>query len=117
MQPTYRPQPGDLEQKLARAFPDDREQGEARRMLSSYGTAEFDSGVDRVRVAALYNSNGDLDHLQAQMELAEIDYRDVIAGAEYRAMMQLPRNVEAGSDAYLNAIEEDCVRYKKWLDS
>ena len=45
----------------------------------------------RVQLAMLKNSDGDLDRLLAQAELAEIDYRDVLAMAEYPREMRTPR--------------------------
>lgn len=117
MQPIHRPQPGDLARKLGSVFATDQERSEALRLLSSYGTTEFDSGTDRVRIAALYNARGSLEMLAEQMELANIDYRDVIATAEYRSAMQIPPPIDTSSEAYLIAASEDTTRYQKWLDS
>jgi hypothetical protein len=116
MQPIHRPQPGDLARKLNSAFATDRERSEALQLLNSYGTTEFDHGTDRVRIAALYNARGSLERLAAQMELANIDYRDVLASAEYRSVMALPVDAGLGSDAYIAAIQEDTTRYQAWLD-
>ena len=82
MQPVYQPQPGDFERKLLSVFPDESERVAAHRLLDTYGEEEWHGGgVDRVRIAALYNSKGSLETLREQMELANVDYRDVIASA------------------------------------
>jgi hypothetical protein len=117
MQPIHRPQPGDLARKLDSVFATDRERSEALRLLSSYGTTEFDSGTDRVRIAALYNARGSLERLAVQMELADIDYRDVLASAEYRSVMALPVDSRPGSDDYIAALQDDTARYQAWLDA
>lgn len=117
MQPVYQPERGDLERKLASSFPDESERATASRLLSLYGEQEWHMGVDRVRIAAPYNSEGDLEKLRAQIELADIDHRDVIATAEYRSFMWLPSDTEPGSDAYEEAVEDDSRRYREWIDS
>jgi hypothetical protein len=117
MESVYQPQPSDLERKLCSVFPEEHERAAARRLLGLYGSSEFDPGVDRVRIAALYSSDGSFDKLRAQMELANIDYRDVIAGAEYRSAMQIPPPIDTDSEAYLIAAAQDTARYQKWLDS
>lgn len=117
MHPIHRPQPGDLARKLDSVFATERDRSEALELLSSYGTTEFDSGTDRVRIAALYNARGSLERLAVQMELANVDYRDVLASAEYRSVMALPVDVGLDSDAYLAALQDDTARYQAWLDA
>ena len=117
MQPIHRPHSGDLARKLDSVFATDGERSEALELLSSYGTTEFDPGTDRVRIAALYNARGSLERLAAQMELANIDYRDVLASAEYRSVMALPVDVGPDSETYLLALQDDTARYQAWLDA
>jgi len=117
MQPVYQPQPGDLERKLESTFPNESERASANRLLGLYGEEEWHKGIERVRIAALYNSDGDLGKLRAQIELANIDYRDVIASAEYRSLMKLPADIKPGSEAYEEAVEDDSRRYQAWIDS
>jgi len=117
MQPIHRPQPGDLARKLDSAFATERDRSDALELLSSYGTTEFDPGTDRVRIAALYNARGSLERLAVQMELANVDYRDVLASAEYRSVMALPVDIGPDSVAYLAALQHDTARYQAWLDA
>ncbi len=117
MQPVYKPQRGDLERRLAAVFPDEADRGRALELLMAYAEGDRDAGFDRVRIAALYNSHGSLEKLSANMELANIDYRDVIASAEYRSLMELPHDTAPGSREYAQAIEDDAERYSAWLDA
>jgi hypothetical protein len=65
----------------------------------------------RVQLAMLKNSDGDLDRLLAQAELAEIDYRDVLAMAEYPREMRTPR-----ADVTDEIRRKDRRDYEIWLE-
>jgi hypothetical protein len=64
----------------------------------------------RLQLAMLKNSNGDLDKLTAQVELAEIDYRDVLALAEY------PRQLRTAAGQVTEEMQRaDREDYESWL--
>ena len=117
MQSVYRPQPGDLERKLETAFPVESERVRARRLLANYGEEEWDTGIDSVRIAALYNSEGSVEKLRSQIELANTDYCDVIASAKYRSFPELPAGVQPESAEYEVAVEADTRRCHEWIES
>jgi len=117
MQTAYQPRPGDVERKLAAEFRSADERRAARELLNQYASDQGDSYPERVQLAALFLSNGDLARLQAGLTSALVDYRDTIAAAEYPSFMRLPVDVDTESDAYLAAIEHDRERYLTWIDS
>jgi hypothetical protein len=80
------PLSSDIEKRLALLFsPDDQE--EARRMLvEECGTnipAWKSAGVDRLRCAVLKLSDGKILLLRRAINVAKIDFRDVLVPAEF----------------------------------
>ncbi|MFL5496096.1 MAG: hypothetical protein ACJ8DC_17055 [Gemmatimonadales bacterium] len=76
------PLSADIEQALARVFPPD-EQTVARSMLASYGLADHQREVDRVRQALLRLSRGKVAYLGHYLAVAQHDYRDVLYWADH----------------------------------
>jgi hypothetical protein len=110
-QPVFEPHPGDLDRKVADCFPDHQEQ--ARKVLGRYDAASASAAPDRVKLAALYLSDGDLVALDELVDVAILDYRDVIGPAEYRRYIALPMNAdEADRQVAIRADEE---RYLGWI--
>ena len=64
---------------LSKYYPDDSDRDTAEDVLSQYAKQE----VFRVRLAVLKLAEGDLDKLERNTMLAQQDYRDVLAAAEY----------------------------------
>ena len=112
-QPVFRPQPGQLDRKVGIVFPDRSDAEMAMALLDAY---EPVSGVDpdRVRFAALYLSRGSLDRLALALDTARIDWRDVLAPAEYRAYLDLP--LDADRAAREAAMAADWERYSSWAE-
>ena len=69
-------------EKLREIFPEER-CADALAALDLYGSAPDDQERDRVQLAALKLSAGDLDRLRDLVFTAKGDPRDVIAPAEY----------------------------------
>src|SRR5439155_6674438 len=65
------------EQMIARTFPD-LDEATVRAVLDQYGAEAHEREQDRVRLAALSLSGGDLDELSALIQRAKRDYRDVL---------------------------------------
>jgi hypothetical protein len=93
-------------------FSSDSDSAGLLELLLSYDGNE----VERVQLAILKLSDGDPDKLIYNIELAEIDYRDVLAGAEY------PEQMDSGATAYNSAPKEyeailarDREQYLSWL--
>lgn len=69
----------------------------------------------RTKVAAAKLSGGSVDKLRSQLHQAEIDERDVIAGAEYpRYMVAAPNG---NRDLLNQAISADWDEYRSWLNA
>ena len=102
-----------LKRKLISLFPEADIRQSVLSMLESYGADENDREPDRVRVAILKLSAGDAKKLQAYLDTAKIDYRDVLAMAEF------PRQLNSTSFIYDDKkqilIDKDLADYKSWL--
>ncbi len=113
MQPVFEPRDGDLERKIPEEFPDPAEARRAAEILAAYEPVGHRERPDRIRLAALYLAGGSLERLAAMVDLARVDYRDVLAGAEYRAYVALPLDASAADKQA--AIEVDGTRYGTWV--
>lgn len=86
--------------------------------LSAYGTRQHEGERDRVCLAILKLSDGELDRLDELVAAAKRDYRDVLAWAEY------PEEIKVGYVAasklppgQLAAIRRrDREQYVEWLE-
>ena len=102
--------------KLRDCFPDSREADDALKILDTYGAWSWFSGRERVQLAILMLSHGDLNRLRQLTKLAKGDYRDVLGEAEY------PEESEASSTT-TSSEEMDAIRkrdrhqYEAWLRS
>src|SRR5690348_12940852 len=104
-------------EKVRRLFPDPA-LDDALAVLDDYGAEPYQREKERVQLAALKISNGDLERLRQAMAIARTDYRDVLAAAEYpngfRAEWASPAPV---TEADLSrARQEDARQYRAWLD-
>ena len=103
-------------QKIARYWPD-TDPEEIMGILNEYGTKSFERGRQRVQLAILKLSDGEIDELPKLVKMAKRDYRDVLAYAEYPEQMRLgfvgmrglsPKEREAMK-------RRDVKQYRKWL--
>jgi hypothetical protein len=109
------PSPELVQKKLRDCFPDAESAGEALALLNGYGAQPWHREADRVRLAMLMQSGGDLARLRELAATADRDYRDVLVVAEYpeefRAFPQTP-------PAEMAAIRRrDLEQYQRWLQS
>ena len=85
-------------------------------ILNEYGTAEGQRGYHRVRLAALKLANGNIDQLRRQINIAKLDYRDVLAPAEYPDYMKMvPPSEKIAEDDRQKIIRSDWDQYQSWL--
>lgn len=91
--------------KINAIFPEEQREP-ALRILEAYpGRAGT-----RLQLAMLKNSAGDLDKLADQVRLAEVDYRDVLALAEY------PRQLRTAAGEVTDEMQKaDRQDYESWL--
>ena len=101
----------DVERVLARDF--EREERERVAELLRDPESNFSS---RVLLAVLKLSKRDVDAVAAQLETARLDWRDVVAYAEYPAYMQATSgstSLDPGRRSEL--IQADWAQYEAWL--
>ena len=71
----------------------------------------------RVQLAALKVANGELEALRRQVELANCDYRDLLAMAEYPAYMRAGLGIYEIDESEQNEIiRADWEHYASWLN-
>lgn len=99
-----------LETKLSALFGSDEERSAARALLSPVLEG---AEPERVAVACLKLSNGDLARLERLVSSAITDYRDILASAEYPRQMRLGPSAPPADQA--RARREDFDEYAQWL--
>jgi hypothetical protein len=101
--------------KVRDCFPDPAKADEALSILDTYGTESWHREQDRVRLALLKISDGDIEKLRLYTRGAQSDYRDTLVPAEY------PEESQASSrtpPAEMVAIRKrDHEQYEAWLRS
>jgi hypothetical protein len=110
----------DIARRLSRHWPAAPEQAEARRLLATYGEAEHESDVVRVQLAILKLSVGSLQELAAMTAAAKLDYRDVVAWAEYPEELRAswssrPTLAESERRDLKHMRARDRAQYEAWL--
>jgi len=102
-----------LDRKLKTLFPQASARQKLSALLESYGSEDYEREPERVRLAILKPSASDAKKLQEYLDIAKIDYRDVLAMAEY------PRQLKDPSFTYdedkQKLIDADRTEYEKWL--
>src|SRR3954471_5962339 len=101
--------------KLRDCFPNSRAAAEALAILDSYGTQPWHSERERVQLAILKQSNGDLVRLRQLVGLADRDYRDALVGAEYLEEFQASSKASPQEMAAIR--KRDREQYEAWLRS
>jgi len=103
-----------LEQKLLKLFPDEAQRHEVQQDLARYGTAGHEREAVRVRIAILKLAGTDKSRVRYFVNLAKLDYRDILGPAEYPAQMRSPtwRLPESEKQPL---IQQDLEQYEKWL--
>lgn len=111
-QPTPLVDQEDVERIVNRDF--SREDHEAA--FSALAKYEFRE-THRVQVAALKNSNGNIEILKQQVDSANCDYRDVLSIAEYPSYSKQWSKMQSESDEEMNeVIQDDWRQYQTWLN-
>jgi hypothetical protein len=115
VQPVPHVSAADIERVVYRDFP--RAQvDDVLAILAEYGTEIWHKEKERVRLAALKLAGGDLGKLRTAIDRAKLDYRDVLAPAEYpRFMQQGLRFRRLRSRDRELIYTDDWQQYERWL--
>ncbi len=97
-----------LDRKLTAGFSSRELIESARKILGEYGVESYEREADRVRLAILKLAGADLEETKKYTKIAKVDYRDVLASAEY------PHQSKAGTSRP-ELIRKDKEQYEKWL--
>jgi hypothetical protein len=102
--------------KVKRYWPDVDPQ-EIMAILDQYGAEGSETGRDRVHLAILKLSEGQLERLPDLVAAAKVDYRDIVAAAEYPGQLRLGfvgmRELSPEERRALR--RQDKAQYRKWL--
>jgi hypothetical protein len=105
----------DVDQVVRRDFPPYLVD-EVLALLLEYGAQSWEREAPRVRLAVLKLSGGDPDSLSLHLAVARLDYRDVLAHAEYPGYFT---HVSPGRSLpkteIQRIIDEDWKQYQDWL--
>lgn len=86
-------------------------------LLDLYGSREGDRERERVQLAILKLCEGDPVKLRSNVEAAMIDYRDVLAWAEYPEQMRTGKSAFNSLPSELKEIKKrDRDQYLSWLE-
>jgi len=83
----------DIVERIRRDFEDPDEADLALSVLKDFAEKNKEPPSDRVLRGIVFVANGDLDRLGQAIDLARIDYRDLIVWAEYDENRQRVRNL------------------------
>jgi hypothetical protein len=113
-QPTPEVTAADVERIVKRDFPTSQ-QDNALAMLREYG-GDAHREAARVRLAVLKLASKDLKQLRHWVELAKLDYRDVLAPAEYPKYCRWGSVDTASEEEQRKVIDSDWAQYARWLE-
>jgi hypothetical protein len=101
--------------KLRVCFPVPDVMAQAQALLDTYGGESWHKERDRVHLAILKLSAGELGRLHHYVEAAKQDYRDVLAWAEYPEQFRAPPG--APHEVIAPLLQRDRAQYLAWLES
>jgi len=116
---TSQPVPQATEADVARLVHRDYAPGEvaaALALLEQYGTQTWHNEVVRVRVAVLKLAGGNLEELRKHLKVADRDYRDTLAAAEYPVYMRSISPSEKSDLKQKLAVNSDWHLYREWFE-
>jgi hypothetical protein len=106
-----------VREKFNRMFGSHPESDELLQVLLRYGGRESDRERERVQLAILKLSEGDPVKLRSNVEAALLDYRDVLAWAEYPEQMRSGKTrYNSTRDEYEEMSRRDREQYLQWLE-
>ena len=110
-QPVPKVFPQDIERIVDRDFPPTL-RSKVRELIQNSERAEMTRSI----LACLKNADGNLPELERQLKETEIDWRDVIASAEYpQYMSRVSRLDELSRTETEEIYKQDLAQYLEWL--
>ena len=98
-------------------FPNQLERKRVEKVLERYGTESYHQEPPRVQLAILKLAGADLERIEHYVEQAFMDYRDVLAMAEYPGQIRQPYSLkDKDPELYAQIIDEDLKQYEEWLN-
>lgn len=115
VQPVPHVTAADIERVIRRDFPEAKFE-DVLAILAEYGTEIWHKEPERVRLAALKLANGNMEELRRTIDRAKLDYRDVLAPAEYPNFMQKGLRFRRLRSRDRELIyTDDWQQYERWL--
>jgi hypothetical protein len=110
----------EVERRVEMLWPEPEHRRQVREALASYGMESYEREQDRVRLAILKLSGGDLAESLRMVSAAKRDYRDVLMWAEYpeegRALWAVRPNLTQAEEERLEELRRrDRQQYEEWL--
>jgi hypothetical protein len=105
----------DVDRIARRDFPPDQV-APVLAALAAYGPEQWHNEPVRVRVALLRLADGNLERLHTWLKIAQTDYRDALAAAEYPAYLKDVSPTASTSLQHTLAINTDATAYRQWLE-
>lgn len=104
--------------KAAEVFPHE-DVSDIVRLLDQYGVEPLEGDCDRVHLAILKLSEGQLDKLEHYIKVAKADYRDVLMPAEYPLAQKVgwTEMEKMDSQSVEQLRQKDREQYLEWLNS
>jgi hypothetical protein len=100
--------------KVRQCFPNE-DQEKIMGILDLYGKESHVRELERVQIAILKLSGGDLENLREYVEVAKSDFRDVLASAEYPEEMSKNTWKMSDEEEVKRIQERDRQQYIDWL--
>ncbi len=113
-QPTPVVGDADIERLITRDFRYE-DVAAARVILASYGSKEWHRESARVWAACLKMAAGSVERLRQAVAVADSDYRDVLASAEYPSYIRKVSPSEKDPLKKRQAIDDDWRQYRDWF--
>ena len=97
-------------------FPNELERKRVEKVLKKHGTGNYHREA-RVGLAVLKLAGTELERIEYYIGQADMDYRDVLAMAEYPGQMRQPYSLkEEDPERYAQIMEEDRKQYEGWIN-
>lgn len=102
---------------LKAMYPEPSQRNEVESKLEAYGQTSFHREQPRVRLGILYLASQELEKFDLFIELACIDYRDLLCAAEYPHSSKRWRFREKDPKKYKNLQDKEEKEYLAWVES